>query len=236
MSDEVRILVVEDEPSMQIGLADNLGFEGYSVDVASDGNQALQKILDENWDLILLDVMMPGMSGFDVLKSIRKQGVKVAVIMLSARSQEMDRVLGLELGADDYIIKPFSLRELLARIKAVLRRSESESAGDNRSNIQIGRLRVDFQTGRAWQDNEEIELSNRELDLIRFLWQHKGETISREKILQTVWGFDEAPTSRTVDNFIVKLRQKIESTNSSPRFIISVHGVGYKLVSSSDNS
>jgi len=234
MSDIVRILVVEDEPSMQMGLADNLGFEGYTVGMASDGNQALQMITNETWDLVLLDVMMPGISGFDVLKSIRKQGIKVAVIMLSARSQEMDRVLGLELGADDYIIKPFSLRELMARIKAVLRRSESDSASDNRSNIQIGRLSVDFKGGRAWQDSDEIELSNRELELLRFLWQHKGETISREKILQTVWGFDEAPTSRTVDNFIVKLRQKIEATNGSPRFIISVHGVGYKLVSSGD--
>src|SRR5690606_1330837 len=150
----VRILVVEDEPSMQMGLADNLGFEGYTVGVASDGNQALQRIVDENWDLILLDVMMPGMTGLDVLKSIRKQGIKVAVIMLSARSQEMDRVLGLELGADDYIIKPFSLRELMARIKAVLRRSDSDSTANSRSTIQIGRLSVDFQSGRAWQDGD----------------------------------------------------------------------------------
>jgi len=230
MSESVHILVVEDEPSMQMGLADNLGFEGYTVGVASDGKQALELITTANWDLILLDVMMPGISGFDVLKTIRKQGNKVAVIMLSARSQEMDRVLGLELGADDYIIKPFSLRELLARIKAVLRRSDPESSSDKHTYTQIGRLNVDFQTGRAWQESDEVELSNRELELLRFLWQHSGEAISRDRILQAVWGYDEAPTSRTVDNFIVKLRQKIEFNTNSPRCIISVHGVGYKLI------
>lgn len=225
-----RILVAEDEPSMRMGLADNLEFEGYSVGMAIDGDQALRMLADEQWDLAILDVMMPKQSGFDVLKAMRKQGMGTPVIMLTARGQEMDRVLGLELGADDYIVKPFSLRELLARVKALLRRTDVKAPESKLGQIAIGKLMVDFQTGQAWDGEVEIELPHREMELLHFLWKHAGEAVSRERILEEVWGFDEAPTSRTVDNFIVKLRQKVEPSEGNPRYIISVHGVGYKLV------
>lgn len=223
-----RILIAEDEPSMQMGLADNLGFEGYDVALASDGDQASSMIADQSWDLVILDVMMPKKSGFEVLKGMRSQGMKTPIIMLSARGQEMDRVLGLELGADDYIVKPFSLRELLARIKAVLRRSSTDD--EPSSQVQIGRISVDFGAGRVWESGAEIEMPHREMELLRFLWKHNGEFVSWERILEEVWGYDEAPTSRTVDNFIVKLRQKVEPSEGNPRHILSVHGVGYKLV------
>jgi DNA-binding response OmpR family regulator len=225
-----RILIAEDEPSMLMGLADNLTFEGYDVGTAGNGEDALRNIDSEAWDLIILDVMMPKMSGFDVLKAMRKQGIGTPVIMLTARGQEMDRVLGLELGADDYIVKPFSLRELLARVKAVLRRTDTQIADRQPNNVEIGKLIVNFQTGQAWDGEGEVDIPHREMELLRYLWKYTGEAVSRERILEEVWGYHEAPTSRTVDNFIVKLRQKIELEEGNPRFILSVHGVGYKLV------
>ncbi len=225
-----RILIAEDEPSMQMGLADNLAFEGYDVGTAGNGEEAMGKLTTESWDLAILDVMMPKMSGFDVLKTMRKQGIATPVIMLTARGQEMDRVLGLELGADDYIVKPFSLRELLARVKAVLRRSIAQTSDQKPGKVHIGKLMVNFQTGQAWEGDKVVDLPHREMELLHYLWKHTGEAVSRERILEEVWGFDEAPTSRTVDNFIVRLRQKIEPEEGNPRFILSVHGVGYKLV------
>jgi len=213
-----------------MGLADNLSFEGYEVDTAGDGDAAMRKLADSSWDLVILDVMMPKMSGFDVLKAMRKQGMGTPVIMLTARGQEMDRVLGLELGADDYIVKPFSLRELLARVKAVLRRTDTQTAEARQGKVAIGKLMVDFQTGQAWEGDGEVDVPHREMELLHYLWKHNGESISRERILEEVWGFDEAPTSRTVDNFIVKLRQKVEPIEGNPKFILSVHGIGYKLV------
>ncbi len=225
-----RILIAEDEPSMQMGLADNLSFEGYDIDTASDGEEAFRKLTEGGWNLVILDVMMPKMSGFDVLKAMRKQGMVTPVIMLTARGQEMDRVLGLELGADDYIVKPFSLRELLARVKAVLRRTDTQMAESRQGKVVVGKLSVDFQTGQAWEGEDEMDIPHREMELLHYLWKHTGEAVSRERILEEVWGFDEAPTSRTVDNFIVKLRQKVEPEEGNPRFILSVHGIGYKLV------
>jgi len=223
-----KILIVDDEPNMRLGLKDNLEFEGYEVDLAADGEEGLQKILDVNFDLVLLDVMMPKLSGFDVCKTIRKKGLNTPVILLTAKGQEIDKVLGLELGADDYVTKPFSLRELLARIKAVLRRGENLNPDETK--IKIGNVDINFQNYTAFKDNEEIQLSHKEFEILNYLWKHRNQTVSREDLLEKIWGYEESPTTRTVDNFILKLRQKIESDPNHPRVIITVHGIGYKLI------
>jgi DNA-binding response OmpR family regulator len=223
-----KILIVEDEPNMRLGLRDNLEFEGYEVDFANDGEAGLQKILENNYDLILLDVMMPKMSGFDVCKTIRKKGITTPVILLTAKDQEIDKVLGLELGADDYVTKPFSLRELLARIKAVLRRGENLKIDE--SNVRIGRIEVNFQNYTAQEDDLPVQMSHREFEILNYLWKHRNKTVSRDDLLEKIWGYDETPTTRTVDNFILKLRQKTEKDPNHPRIIITVHGIGYKLL------
>jgi len=224
-----KILIIEDEPSMLTGLHDNLEFEGYEVETASRGDDGLNKIINGSFDLILLDVMMPGMSGFDVLKSARNKGIGTPVIMLTAKAEELDKVLGLEFGADDYITKPFSLRELLARIKAILRRSGSVSELSGKKNvIEIGRLTVNFDNLEALEDGENIKLSHKEFEILHYLYKRKGQIVSRDELLDNVWGLDYQPSSRTVDNFIVRLRQKLD--NQTSNHIITVHGVGYKLV------
>ena len=223
-----NILIVEDEPNMRLGLKDNLEFEGYEVDFAPDGESGLAKILDNPYDLVLLDVMMPKMSGFDVCKTIRKKGITTPVILLTAKDQEIDKVLGLELGADDYVTKPFSLRELLARIKAVLRRGESLKTEDSR--VQIGRIEVNFQSYTAMEDEKPVQMSHKEFEILNYLWKHRNKTVSRDDLLEKIWGYEESPTTRTVDNFIVKLRQKAEKDPNHPRIIITVHGIGYKLI------
>jgi DNA-binding response OmpR family regulator len=223
------ILLVEDEPKMQKGLRDNLEFEGYKVDIAGTGKDGLKKILNHTYDLVLLDVMLPEMSGFDVCKRAREKGVRVPIVMLTAKGEEVDKVLGLELGADDYITKPFSLRELLARIKAVLRRKEGGSH-DIPEKTKIGNLEVDFTTYGATKKGKAVEMTSKEFEILRFLWQHKNQAVTRDALLTNVWGYDESISSRTVDNFIAKLRQKIEPSPSKPRHIITLHGTGYKLL------
>ncbi|MCF8266912.1 MAG: response regulator transcription factor [Ignavibacteriales bacterium] len=224
-----RILIVEDEPSMRLGLKDNLEFEGYEVEFAEDGKSGLSKILSARFDLILLDVMLPQMSGFDVCKKSRESGVDAPIILLTAKGDEIDKVLGLELGADDYITKPFSLRELLARIKAVLRRSGGEGSVQGEP-IKIGNLLVDFQAYSAMDGTEEAQLSHKEFEILHHLWKNRNKTVSRDSLLTEIWGYDSSPTTRTVDNFILRLRQKIEEDHEKPRIIITVHGIGYKLV------
>ncbi len=223
-----NILIVEDEPNMRLGLKDNLEFEGYEVDFAPDGESGLAKIYDNPYDLVLLDVMMPKMSGFDVCKAIRKKGITTPVILLTAKDQEIDKVLGLELGADDYVTKPFSLRELLARIKAVLRRGENLKPESRRA--QIGRIDVNFQNYTAMENEEQVQMSHKEFEILNYLWKHRNKTVSRDDLLEKIWGYEESPTTRTVDNFIVKLRQKIEKNPNHPQIIITVHGIGYKLI------
>jgi DNA-binding response OmpR family regulator len=224
----IKILIVEDEPNMRIGLKDNLEFEGYKVDIAEDGEEALYKIRNNEYNLVLLDVMLPKKSGFDVCKTIRKDGIKVPVILLTAKGEEIDKVLGLELGADDYVTKPFSLRELLARIKAVLRRGGTET--DESSEIQIGNLKIDFAGYKAFVKSEQVQMSHKEFEILNYLWNKKNSTVSRDNLLSEIWGYDEAPTTRTVDNFIVKLRHKVEKDPNHPQYILTVHGIGYKLV------
>lgn len=226
-----KILIVEDEPNMRLGLKDNLEFENYEVDIATDGEEGLQKILDDNYNLVLLDVMLPKKNGFDVCKTVRKKGITTPIILLTAKGEEIDKVLGLELGADDYVTKPFSIRELLARIKAILRRGENLTSGDLKNKmIQLGRLQINFIAYTAFEDKESVQMSHKEIDVLYYLWKKRNQTVSRDELLNEVWGYEENPTTRTVDNFILKLRQKVEKDHNHPLVILTVHGIGYKLI------
>jgi len=224
-----RILIIEDEPVMQMGLKDNLELESYEVDLADDGETGLAKIKTGQYDLILLDVMLPKLSGFDVCKSARAAGISTPVILLTAKGEEIDKVVGLELGADDYITKPFSVRELLARIKAILRRGQKPVVIEEK-NITIGRLVIDFTTFQGTEEGKEIKLSHKEIEILSYLYKNKNRIVSRYDLLENVWGYEEQLTTRTVDNFIVRLRQKVEINPNQPKIILTVHGSGYKLV------
>jgi|APTNR8051073442_1049403.scaffolds.fasta_scaffold01219_13 DNA-binding response OmpR family regulator len=226
----IKILIVEDEPNMRMGLRDNLEFEGYEVDLASDGEEGVEKATTEKYNLILLDVMLPKVSGFEICKQVRGKGIKTPIILITAKGEEIDKVLGLELGADDYVTKPFSLRELLARIKAVLRRGTNEVEQDEEATI--GLLHVNFKTYSAFVDGNPVQMSHKEYEILKYLWQNKNSTVSRDNLLNDIWGYDENPTTRTVDNFILKLRQKIELDSNHPKIILTVHGIGYKLITS----
>lgn len=225
-----RILIVEDELAMLMGLKDNLEIEGYKVETADDGIKGLDMILKNEYDLILLDVMLPSLSGFDICRKARNQGMSTPIILLTAKGEEIDKVLGLELGADDYITKPFSIRELLARIKALLRRTELGSNTPNIKNIIIGKLMVNFSNYEAFINNESTKMSHKEFEFLHYLWDQRNKVVSRDELLDNVWGTDYIPSSRTVDNFILKLRQKIEEDFNHPKIILTVHGVGYKLI------
>jgi len=223
-----RILVIDDEPPMLLGLRDNLELEGYEVLTATDGEQGLHKALTLRPDLVILDLMLPRKSGLEVCRDLRARASSTPVIMLTARSQETDKVLGLELGADDYITKPFSIAELLARVRAVMRRVSGAGAPPDR--VQIGDLEVNFQGHQARRGETRVVLTSREFDLLRYLVARKGEVVTRDQILSDVWGYEETPTTRTIDNFIAKLRQKIEHAPHQPEHLITVHGIGYKFV------
>lgn len=223
-----RILIIEDEKEMALGLKDNLEYEGYDVQIADDGEKGLQMALENRPQLIILDIMLPVKSGFDVCKEIRAHKLSMPIIMLTARGEEIDKVLGLELGADDYITKPFSVRELSARVKAVLRRYREKSDGDRLH--QIGKVYVDFQHYVAKDENGEIVLTHKEFEILKYFWQHSDQAIHRDELIQKVWGYDAYPTSRTVDNHIARLRKKIELDPAHPRHILTVHGIGYKFV------
>lgn len=225
-----KILVVEDEPNMVRGLKDNLEFEGYDVTTAETGSSGLTQILKNSFDLVLLDVMLPEMSGFDVCKKAREAGHDVPIIFLTAKSEEIDKVVGLELGSDDYITKPFSVRELLARIKAVLRRNVGAGRDGNSDDIQVGKLKVNFATFSAEDRSGIVKMSHKEFAILKYLVENKNTVISRNDLLEKVWGYDETPTTRTVDNFIVKLRHKIEKDPNDPKIILTVHGTGYTMV------
>ncbi len=226
-----KILIVEDEPNMVKGLKDNLEFEGFEVDTAMEGNSGLQKVLQNQYDLILLDVMLPGVSGFDICKAARKEGVITPIIMLTAKGEEIDKVLGLELGADDYMTKPFSLRELLARIKAILRRPPIGKEGSAEPEfINIGNLLVNFKNYVAKKGNNEIKMSYKEFEILHYMYMNAGKIIQRDDLMSDVWSIDYEVTTRTIDNFILKLRQKIEADPNNPKIILTVHGVGYKMI------
>jgi DNA-binding response OmpR family regulator len=223
-----RILIVEDEPNMVAGLRDNFEFEGYDVITAPDGVAGLERALNEAPDLVILDVMMPRMSGLDVCKQLKAKQPSVPIIMLTARGQEVDKVVGLELGADDYVTKPFSIRELLARVKAVLRRSKA--APKEQEKYSFGEVEVNLKSCQVSRSGKELEFSSKEFELLKYFLFHPGEALSRDRLLEDVWGYDRFPTTRTVDAHIVRLRQKVEPKPEEPRFILTVHGTGYKFV------
>jgi DNA-binding response OmpR family regulator len=224
-----KILLVEDERKMQQVIKDNLELEGYDVDMASDGKVGLQKILDNSYALVLLDVMLPELSGFDVCRKAREKGISTPVIFLTAKGEEIDKVLGLELGADDYITKPFGVRELLARTKAVLRRVEGSAVGPV-ERMTLGSVEIDFKTYTAKRRGADLQMTPKEFELLKFLWLHRNQSVSRDQLLTNVWGYDESLSTRTIDNFILKLRQKIEDNPAKPRHIVTIHGLGYKLI------
>lgn len=224
-----KLLIVEDEPNMLRGLKDNLEFEGYEIDTAADGKIGLGKILNNQYDLVLLDVMLPFISGFDICKNARTARVDTPIILLTAKGEEIDKVLGLELGADDYITKPFSVRELLARIKAILRRSGTQQPSNNEQHT-IGQLTVNFTTFEASNDGESVKLSHKEFEVLHHLFDNRQKVVPRDELITEVWGIDGGITTRTVDNFILRLRQKIEANPNEPHIILTVHGVGYKMV------
>ena len=223
-----RILIVEDEPAMVSGLRDNFEFEGYEVISAGDGVEGLERALKDSPDLVVLDVMMPRMSGLDVCKQLKVKKPALPIIMLTARGQEVDKVVGLELGADDYVTKPFSIRELLARVKAVLRRAQG--APRSQEQYSFGDVEVNVRSCRVSRGGRAMEFSAKEFELLRYFLCHPGETLSRDRLLEEVWGYERFPTTRTVDAHIVRLRQKLEAKPEEPQFILTVHGVGYKFV------
>ncbi len=223
-----KILIVEDEPDMVLGLRDNFEFEGYEVVTASDGAAGLDKARSEKPDLMILDIMMPKLSGLEVCKTLRGEGFEKPIIMLTARGQEIDKVVGLELGADDYVTKPFSIRELLARVRAILRRTEGSKR--RLARYRFADVELDFEIYRATRAGEALEMSPREFELLRYLIERKGETVSRDQLLEDVWGYESYPSTRTVDTHIAKLRAKIGDSGSEPRYILTMHGAGYKFV------
>jgi two-component system alkaline phosphatase synthesis response regulator PhoP len=225
-----RILVIEDEPQMLLGLRDNLELEGYEVQTASDGEEGITKAGSFNPDLVILDVMLPKKNGFDVCRELRTRSTSLPIVMLTARSAETDKVLGLELGADDYVTKPFSITELLARVRAVLRRAGTQRQAGTADLVHIGDIEIDFKLHQARRGNSRIEFTAREFDLLRYFVQHTGRVVTREQILNEVWGYEEFPTTRTIDNFVAKLRQKIERAPHAPEHILTIHGSGYKFV------
>ncbi len=225
---QTTILVVEDEPNMVNGLRDNFEYEGYQVLTAMDGAEGLERALNESPDVVVLDVMMPKMSGLEVCKQLRAKRPSLPIIMLTARGQEVDKVVGLELGADDYVTKPFSIRELLARVKAVLRRSTALPKDQERYSFSD--VEVDLRRCSVKRSAKGIELSSKEFELLKYFICHSGETLSRDKLLEDVWGYDNYPTTRTVDTHIVRLRQKLEPDPEQPRFFLTVHGIGYRFV------
>jgi two-component system alkaline phosphatase synthesis response regulator PhoP len=223
-----KILIVEDEPDMVAGLKDNFEFEGYEVATAVDGQAGLEQARAWKPDLIVLDVMLPKLSGLEVCKTLRGEGYDSPILMLTARGQEIDKVVGLELGADDYVTKPFSIRELLARVKAVLRRTDGKAK--RLSHYAFSDLDLDFEAYKATKSGESLELSPREFELLRYLIERKGETVSRDQLLEDVWGYESYPSTRTVDTHIAKLRAKIGDSGSEPKYILTIHGMGYKFI------
>ena len=231
MTNSLRILVIEDEAPLRMALVDALVAEGFEALEAADGETGLELALKEGPDLILLDLMLPGRDGFSVLRALREDRLASHVIILSARGEEWDRVQGFEYGADDYVVKPFSMRELLLRIRALERRDAGGAAGieDASGKIRIGEVAVDFAAYCVTRGDERMGLSRRELELLRYFLAHEGETLDRLRILSDVWGPSENPTTRTIDTHVLKLRKKLEIDPAEPLHLITVHGVGYRF-------
>jgi len=224
------VLIIEDDPSILLGLQKNLKFEGYDVLTAADGERGLELAIDRPPDLIILDIMLPKISGFDICKTLKKNNIQVPIIILSAKDQEIDKIMGLDLGADDYVTKPFSIRELVARINAVMRRKRRFEQQGTPERFKFGKLTLDLKGQVLLKDGEPIETSIREFKLLKFFVENRGKVLDRREILNKVWGYDYFGTARTIDNFITKLRQKVEDDPDDPKHILTVRGVGYKFV------
>jgi len=223
-----KVLIIEDEPNMVLGLKDSCEYEGYEVAVARNGKEGLEKATTEKPDIILLDVMLPLMSGIDVCRTLRTRGIETPILMLTARSQEIDKVIGLEVGADDYVTKPFSIKELLARIRAHLRRATKQVV--DIESFTFGDVELNFKKYAARKDGQALDLSPREFEILRYLIRRRGEIVTRDQLLDEVWGYRSTPVTRTVDNHIARLRQKIERDPSDPQHIITVHRIGYRFI------
>ena len=222
------ILIIEDDVSILRGLKDNLTFEGYRVHTSTDGQEGLKLALEKHIDLLLLDIMLPGMNGYEICRRLKKEKPELPVIMITARGSEMDTVAGLDIGADDYISKPFGIPELLARVRAVLRRSSTDE--QEIETYSFGNVSLDFKKFQATVNNEQTELSSKEFAIMKYLIAHEQEVIHRHELLEKVWGFNVTPTTRTVDNYILELRKKLEEDPSNPKHIITVRGAGYKFI------
>ena len=223
-----RILIVEDDTSILRGLVDNLEYESYEVITATDGEAGYRLIQEKEPDLIILDLMLPRLSGYELCRKVRDEGVTTPILMLTARGEEADRVLGLDLGADDYVTKPFSIRELLARIRAILRRSQPSYTMPD--ELCVDDVVVNFLRYEARKGDKELKLTRKEYSVLQALAMRAGEAVTRDELLNEVWGYDSYPTTRTVDNHIASLRAKLEDDPSQPRHLLTIHGVGYKWV------
>ena len=226
-----KILIIEDEESIRMALEDDFSLESYDVELASDGIEGLTKAVNPDIDLIILDIMLPGMNGFEICKKLRTQEIRTPIIMLTAKGEEIDRVLGLEIGADDYVTKPFSPRELQARVKAVLRRMEKEPDDAGEYLFRFGELEVDFRQYRCRISGREVGLTTHEFGLLKYLIQNRGRVVNRDELLDEVWGKDVVVSIRTVDTHVANLRKKLEDDPKLSRLIISIRGVGYKFFS-----
>jgi DNA-binding response OmpR family regulator len=222
-----RILVVEDDPAMSVALRDGFEFEKHVVEMAADGEEALRAANRTDHDVIILDVMLPKKSGLDVCRDLRRSGNNTPIIMLTARGQEVDKIVGLKIGADDYITKPFSFMELLARLDAVLRRTRREVPGEQ---IAFGDVKLDFRKYHASKSGAPLDLTQREFRILRYFIDHANEIVSRDSLLNDVWGYDSSAFTRTVDTHVARLRQKIESVPAQPKHLLTVHRVGYRFV------
>ena len=225
----MKILVVDDERAVRESLRRALELEGYEVELAGDGEEALERLIDVSLaDAVILDVLMPGIDGLEVCRRLRAEGNEVPVLMLTARGQVADRVVGLKLGADDYLTKPFEVSELLARVEARVRRGTG--ALNAPESYRFGDVRVDFRKTEVEKEGQSVELSAKEFHLLKYLIEHRGATVTRNELLDAVWGYDAMPTTRTVDVHVAWLRKKVEASPRRPQFILTVHGVGYKFV------
>jgi len=226
----MRLLIIEDDQAILRGLKDNLEFESYDVLTAADGETGYRLAREEDPDLIILDVMLPKIDGYEICRQLRAEGRTTPILMLTARSEEIERVCGLDLGADDYVTKPFSIPELLARVRAILRRSNTTSTRRKPGLLEFDEVIVDFNRFEARNGDREMKLSRKEFGVLRFLADRAGEVVTREELLDQVWGYDQYPTTRTVDNHVASLRSKLEQNPAEPKRLLTVHGVGYKLV------
>ncbi len=223
-----RILIIEDDPAILLGLNESLVEEHFEVLTASDGEEGYQKGKKENIDLIILDIVLPSKNGIEICKELRAFGITIPILMLTSKREEIDKVLGLEIGADDYVTKPFSIRELIARIKALLRR-QVEFKKDL-EDYTFGNISIDFKRQEVFKGNSKIEISATEIGILKYFIQLEGEVVTRHQLLDDVWGYENFPTTRTVDNFILNIRKKIEDDPSRPKHLLTIHKAGYKFV------